>query len=929
MSETEEHSVQQKIDQLISENRHLQLRVTQLEEQIQTIQEVLKPDSIQTSQNVAPSNIPIQKESSQKTMLEQIRELKSREEAPVSSASDRESESENSESINTSSDELQCFPSEENAEQLLEDVQEILIHTDEKPIKKNLEANIGKFWFNRIGIVVLIFGLGSLMVYAIQNDFLTPKTQLLLGILTSLSLIVAGEITSKVPKYHHWARNLIGGGLAFLYFIAYAAYHFSYYQQVTNLSQVTDIILLTIIVIVAVGIAFRHDSMVIISGAFFMGFHTTFLSRGVGSLSLIYGIILTLGLLSAVSYKKWVNLTIGGVFASYIVLAVWIEKNPNQLHLSLLTLLSYFTLYSLQLPLTTGEHQKENLKSFVANILNILFFWGLTWWVYIAQHEGPDFLSEQAMYGFYLIAYWLIFNAITLAIPRKNNLLLQKFSVVILALNIICYSFLSLPFFLEYYPEYKVIVPLGLSIIYLFGYLWTRSLERYELISQACIYLSVLFLTSTIALQFKEENMTFLWAFEAVILRAMANKLQLKSLKYSFYLVNVLTIGKLGLDFIFLLLSGKPALSHIQLLGYSMSCASLYLSIWLINQDNEQNERADLLKRFFKLNNPTQFKPVIIDFNCWAGTLGFYCVLELWLPSNALPFGWCGLIALNLFIAQFWNISTLRYTSYVINLLVIGRVILFELGMEMTPITNHPVELTYFILSISSTYFMSGYLKYFHREQWLIHINSWAGPLGFVLLFQQWLPDTYLTLGWLAVTLLSAGLGLAFKLTSYRLTSYVIFLMMTEHVFTHIHDMAIILRVLTLSALIISAYGLTYSYEQKKTILLKEEKHVPLIHLWLGAWFALFWIAIEFTSYGISVGWGVFAISTVLLGFTLNYQPLRIQGLILVGITMVKVFLYDTSSLETIYKIISYICLGCILLAASFIYTRYQDKINL
>lgn len=53
---------------------------------------------------------------------------------------------------------------------------------------------------------------------------------------------------------------------------------------------------------------------------------------------------------------------------------------------------------------------------------------------------------------------------------------------------------------------------------------------------------------------------------------------------------------------------------------------------------------------------------------------------------------------------------------------------------------------------------------------------------------------------------------------------------------------------------------------------------------------------------------------------------LRWLGLLLIGVTTGKVFLYDLSALERIYRIISFIVLGAVLLAISFFYQRLPEE---
>jgi uncharacterized membrane protein len=58
------------------------------------------------------------------------------------------------------------------------------------------------------------------------------------------------------------------------------------------------------------------------------------------------------------------------------------------------------------------------------------------------------------------------------------------------------------------------------------------------------------------------------------------------------------------------------------------------------------------------------------------------------------------------------------------------------------------------------------------------------------------------------------------------------------------------------------------------------------------------------------------------VGVRKSSAPLRWQGLALLGLAVGKVFLYDLSSLERVYRIISFVVLGLLLLIVSFYYQR-------
>jgi uncharacterized membrane protein len=60
----------------------------------------------------------------------------------------------------------------------------------------------------------------------------------------------------------------------------------------------------------------------------------------------------------------------------------------------------------------------------------------------------------------------------------------------------------------------------------------------------------------------------------------------------------------------------------------------------------------------------------------------------------------------------------------------------------------------------------------------------------------------------------------------------------------------------------------------------------------------------------------------MVVGFWRASAFVRWQALIVIGFTIGKVFIYDTSQLDRIYRIISFVALGVLLLAVSFAYQR-------
>lgn len=101
--------------------------------------------------------------------------------------------------------------------------------------------------------------------------------------------------------------------------------------------------------------------------------------------------------------------------------------------------------------------------------------------------------------------------------------------------------------------------------------------------------------------------------------------------------------------------------------------------------------------------------------------------------------------------------------------------------------------------------------------------------------------------------------------------------------------------------------------------------------LWVGSSELINWmdVADSGQSYklGLSILWGVYALFLIVVGIRQHTKHLRIGAIILFGLTLVKLFLYDLTHLDTIAKTIVFVSLGVLLLIISFLYNKYRNSI--
>jgi uncharacterized membrane protein len=86
-------------------------------------------------------------------------------------------------------------------------------------------------------------------------------------------------------------------------------------------------------------------------------------------------------------------------------------------------------------------------------------------------------------------------------------------------------------------------------------------------------------------------------------------------------------------------------------------------------------------------------------------------------------------------------------------------------------------------------------------------------------------------------------------------------------------------------------------------------------------------LALELNDGWITIAWAIEAIAILIAGFRYELSFVRKAGIVLLLLTIVKVFIIDLSDLETLYRIMSFMVLGAILMGASFLYSKYKDKL--
>ena len=245
-----------------------------------------------------------------------------------------------------------------------------------------------------------------------------------------------------------------------------------------------------------------------------------------------------------------------------------------------------------------------------------------------------------------------------------------------------------------------------------------------------------------------------------------------------------------------------------------------------------------------------------------------------------------------------------------------------------------------FTLGLAGIFFLSSYINFTRDEEELsdsrlalgLALLSIAIPLQ---LHQQWI-----TLAWMVEALILAILGIRRKDPTVNLIGHavaiggVIRLLIYDGSLSRF-TLANPLGATRLWVFALSILCLYYSWVKLSTS--AKGNGTPINAYWINAyWYGatllssyLLYIEINESmlspmaqSLGTTIAWAIQASIITGVGFWKNIRTMRLTGLGILAICILKAFILDLAGLEQPYRFISFIILGIILLAVSYLYTK-------
>ena len=212
--------------------------------------------------------------------------------------------------------------------------------------RRDLESMVGGSWFNWIGIFAVTLGVAFFLKYAFDKQWIGPLGRVTLAALVGIALLYLGD-RLRGRGLKSYAYVLSGGGILILYLSDFAAYNFYHL-----IGQPTAFVLMAAVTTVAVLLSVRLDALAVALLGLVGGFLTPLLlSTGVDNeVGLFtYIALLDAGVLACAYFKRWRSLDFASFAGTVAITLGWAFKfyEPGKAWTTLFFLSVFFLLYSL------------------------------------------------------------------------------------------------------------------------------------------------------------------------------------------------------------------------------------------------------------------------------------------------------------------------------------------------------------------------------------------------------------------------------------------------------------------------------------------------------------------------------------------------------------------------------------------------------
>lgn len=580
--------------------------------------------------------------------------------------------------------------------------------------------------------------------------------------------------------------------------------------------------------------------------------------------------------------------------------AALITISYNRLELAVLTLIggfavpfmvstgegNYVVLFSYILILNAGilaiaYFKKWNLVNILAFVFTILLYGG--WLSQDISKPQPHYIGALA----FAFMFYLLFTVINIINNLKNKGEFSNTQLTMLAANTFLFYGVGMTVLTPFHPEFKGLFTTFVAVLNLV-YAWFLY-KKFGLDKKAVyllIGLTLTFVTLAIPIQFNGHYITLFWAGEAVLLFWLSQKSNVTSYKFGSIIVQILMLVSLIIDWnhfysgtAFLQIIANP----IFITGI-VATTSLIIVYLLL-----KNEKESVYQFGFHFNPEKYAKLIFVVGIILAYFVGIlevaYQATDFFANSNAaISFPVVYHLFFTAILSYFFLKTKTGIGQLATSIFASANIFMFTFVFSKLAFAEN------------STFVETGIPQ---RIAFYMHYAMLILIIYFGFLFYKMYKEN--------------SISEFFKKPIFVwISAFFIIYICSSEVMLH----ALVLNDSQISAQEITKYMKDNNYPNTKLEInfARESLSYSKIEN----------LRETITKTSFPILWGILAFVFLILGIKKPSKTIRIIALALLGLTIVKLFLYDISNVSETGKIIAFILLGVLVLIISFVYQKLK-----